>query len=159
VFDTALDAVADVVAGHSDVVRITARAPCRARGQPASRHRHFSPTRLPGPYAAAPTWIEQSVDCVVGRGAARSGPPELGAAEDRVSGKRCSRRHPKQEWSLISSVISGPRCISTAPSCSNISSRERAEMKTFSASSGCCPVAAYTDPYMDLKAAGPQERP
>jgi putative tricarboxylic transport membrane protein len=82
VFDTALDAVADVVAGHADVGAITAASAVpeledgRLRAIAIS-----SPARLPGPYAAAPTWIEQTVDCVVGSWRGASGPPHLGAAE------------------------------------------------------------------------------
>jgi putative tricarboxylic transport membrane protein len=82
VFDTALDAVADVVGGHSDVGAITAAS--AVPELEAKRLRAIaisSPTRLPGPYAAAPTWIEQGVDCVVGSWRGASGPPELGAAE------------------------------------------------------------------------------
>jgi putative tricarboxylic transport membrane protein len=82
VFDTALDAVADVVAGHSDVGAITAAS--AVPELEASRLRAIaisSPTRLPGPYASAPTWIEQSIDCVVGSWRGASGPPELGGAE------------------------------------------------------------------------------
>ncbi|MGZ3324937.1 MAG: tripartite tricarboxylate transporter substrate binding protein, partial [Xanthobacteraceae bacterium] len=82
VFDTALDAVADVVAGHADVGAITAAS--AVPELEASRLRAIaisSPARLPGPYAAAPTWIEQTVDCVVGSWRGASGPPHLGAAE------------------------------------------------------------------------------
>jgi putative tricarboxylic transport membrane protein len=122
VFDTALDAVADVVAGHSDVGAITAAS--AVPELEANRLRAIaisSPTRLPGPYEAAPTWIEQSVDCVVGSWRGASGPPNSGPPRSR-SGKPCSRRRPKaRNGGLISSVISGPRCISTGPSCSNIS--------------------------------------
>jgi putative tricarboxylic transport membrane protein len=82
VFDTALDAVADVVAGHSEVGAITAASAVpelednRLRAVAVS-----SPTRLPGPYAPSPTWIEQSIDCVVGSWRGASGPPDLGSAE------------------------------------------------------------------------------
>ncbi|MGZ3348747.1 MAG: tripartite tricarboxylate transporter substrate binding protein [Xanthobacteraceae bacterium] len=82
VFDTALDAVADVVAGHADVGAITAAS--AVPELEASRLRAIaisSPARLPGPYAAAATWIEQTVDCVVGSWRGASGPPHLGAAE------------------------------------------------------------------------------
>jgi putative tricarboxylic transport membrane protein len=85
VFDTALDAVADVVAGHADVGAITA-----ASSVPeieAGRLRTIgisSPSRLPGVYAQAPTWGEQiwgeqSVDCVVGSWRGVSGPAGLDA--------------------------------------------------------------------------------
>ena len=82
VFDTALDAVADVVAGDSDVGAITAAS---AVSELDARHLRAigisSPARLRGPYAGTPTWIEQGVDCVVGSWRGASGPPDLGVAE------------------------------------------------------------------------------
>ena len=78
VFDTALDAVADVVAGHSDVGAITAAS---AVPELEAGRLHAigisAPARLPGPYAAAATWREQGVDCVVGSWRGASGPPGL----------------------------------------------------------------------------------
>jgi putative tricarboxylic transport membrane protein len=82
VFDTALDAVADVVAGNADVGAITAAS--AVPELEAGRLRTIavsSPARLPGPYAGAPTWSEQSVDCVVGSWRGASGPPGLGPAQ------------------------------------------------------------------------------
>jgi putative tricarboxylic transport membrane protein len=82
VFDTALDAVADVVAGHADIGAITAASAVDELD--ARRLRAIgvsSPARLAGPYAGVPTWIEQGVDCVVGSWRGASGPPGLGAAE------------------------------------------------------------------------------
>jgi putative tricarboxylic transport membrane protein len=83
VFDTALDAVADVVAGHADVGAVTAASPVPeiAAGQLRSIG-ISSPGRLPGVYAQAPTWGEQvwggrAVDCVVGSWRGVSGPPGL----------------------------------------------------------------------------------
>jgi putative tricarboxylic transport membrane protein len=83
VFDTALDAVADVVAGHADVGAITAASPVPEIA--AGRLRCIgisSPARLPGIYAEAPTWGEQvwggrPVDCVVGSWRGVSGPAGL----------------------------------------------------------------------------------
>jgi putative tricarboxylic transport membrane protein len=78
VFDTALDAVADVVTGHADVGAITAASPVPEIE--AGRLRTIgisSPERLSGPYAIAPTWIEQGVDCLVGSWRGLSGPPGL----------------------------------------------------------------------------------
>ena len=82
VFDSALDAVADVVTGHSDVGAITAAsAVSELDGGRLRAIGISSPARLRGPYAGTPTWIEQGVDCVVGSWRGASGPPELGAAE------------------------------------------------------------------------------
>ena len=82
VFDTALDAVADVVAGHADVGAVTAAS--AVPELEAGRVRAIgisAPARLPGSYAAAPTWQEQGVDCVVGSWRGASGPPGLAAAQ------------------------------------------------------------------------------
>jgi putative tricarboxylic transport membrane protein len=83
VFDTALDAVADVVAGHADVGAVTAASAvpeiAAARLRPVGIS---SAARLPDVYAQAPTWGEQvwgdqSVDCVVGSWRGVSGPAGL----------------------------------------------------------------------------------
>jgi len=82
VFDTALDAVADVAAGHADVGAITAASavPELAAGKLRTIG-ISSPARLPRPYAAAPTWVEQGVDCVIGSWRGASGPPGLHGAQ------------------------------------------------------------------------------
>jgi putative tricarboxylic transport membrane protein len=82
VFDTALDAVADVVAGHAGVGAITAASavPELEAGE-LRAVAVSSPARLPGPYAAAPTWSEQGIDCVVASWRGASGPPALGRAQ------------------------------------------------------------------------------
>ena len=80
VFDTALDAVADVVAGHADVGAITAASSVPEIA--AGRLRTVaisSPARLPGVYADAPTWTEHGVDCVIGSWRGLSGPAGLTA--------------------------------------------------------------------------------
>ena len=82
VFDTALDAVADVVAGHADVGAITAASavPELDAGRLCAIG-ISAPARLPGPYATAPTWAEEGVDCVIGSWRGASGPPDLGPAQ------------------------------------------------------------------------------
>jgi putative tricarboxylic transport membrane protein len=79
VFDTALDAVADVVTGNADVGAITAASPVPEIA--AGRLRTIgisSPARLAGVYADAPTWTEQGVDCVIGSWRGVSGPAGIG---------------------------------------------------------------------------------
>lgn len=67
VFDSALDAVADVVAGTADVCAVTAASAVRELAAGTMRALAVSaPQRLAGLYAPTPTWIEQSVDCVIG---------------------------------------------------------------------------------------------
>jgi putative tricarboxylic transport membrane protein len=99
VFDTALDAVADVVAGNADVGAITA-----ASSVPeieAGRLRTIgisSPERLPGCYASAPTWAEQGVDCVVGSWRGVSGPPGMSAEQVAYWASVLRRATQTAEW-------------------------------------------------------------
>jgi putative tricarboxylic transport membrane protein len=82
VFDTALDAVADVIAGHAEVGAITAAS--AVPELEAGKLRTIgvsSPARLRGPYAPAPTWLEQGVDCVIGSWRGASGAPGLDGAQ------------------------------------------------------------------------------
>jgi putative tricarboxylic transport membrane protein len=82
VFDTALDAVADVVAGKAQIGAITAASavPELDAGR-LSAIAVSSPTRLPGALRGAPTWSEQGVDCMVGSWRGASGPPGLDGAQ------------------------------------------------------------------------------
>lgn len=67
VFDSALDAVADVVAGKSELGAVTAASTAQALGSGQVRILAISaPARLTGAFSAVPTWSEQSVDCIVG---------------------------------------------------------------------------------------------
>jgi putative tricarboxylic transport membrane protein len=78
VFDTALDAVADVAAGHADVGAITAASPVPELA--AGRLRAIgisSKVRVGGLYANTPTWVEQGVDCVIGSWRGVSGAPGI----------------------------------------------------------------------------------
>jgi putative tricarboxylic transport membrane protein len=82
VFDTALDAVADVVDGNADVGAVTAASALKELEAGRVRLVAVSaPTRLPAPFAATPTWKEQSVDCVVGAWRGVTGPSGLDAAQ------------------------------------------------------------------------------
>lgn len=67
VFDSALDAVADVVAGNADVAAVTAASVVQALDAGRMRALAVSaPERLAGVFAAVPTWRELGVPCVVG---------------------------------------------------------------------------------------------
>ena len=74
-FDTALDAVADVVVGKADVCAVTAASVIEELD--AGRIRLLgisSPKRLLGPFASTPTWKEQAADCIVGAWRGVTGP-------------------------------------------------------------------------------------
>jgi putative tricarboxylic transport membrane protein len=89
VFDSALDAVADVVAGNAEICAVTAASAGKELTAGTMRALAVSASRrLAGLYAETPTWVEQSVDCVVGawRGAsgARGITPDQIAFWDRT---------------------------------------------------------------------------
>ena len=84
VFDTALDAVADVVAGRADVAAVTA-ASVLAELQ-AGRVRLIgisAPARLTGLFADTPVWNEQGADCIVGAWRGVTGPAGMTSAQVR----------------------------------------------------------------------------
>lgn len=67
VFDSALNAVADVVAGGADVCAVTAASVLAELEAGRVRLMGVSaPERLSGAFADTPTWKEQSVDCAIG---------------------------------------------------------------------------------------------
>jgi putative tricarboxylic transport membrane protein len=82
VFDTALDAVADVVKGEADVCAVTA-ASVLAELQ-AGRLRVIglsAPERLSGPFSDVPTWRACGADCVVGAWRGVTGPAGMTPAQ------------------------------------------------------------------------------
>ncbi len=82
VFDTALDAVADVIAGTADVCVVTAASVLAALKNRQLRVIGMTaPERLAGAFADAPTWKEQGVNCVIGAWRGATGPARLGAPE------------------------------------------------------------------------------
>jgi putative tricarboxylic transport membrane protein len=82
VFDSALDAVADVIAGNADIGAITAASAVpeldagRLRALAVS-----SPQRLAAPYAQTPTWIEQGIACDIGAWRGVSGAQGIAPAQ------------------------------------------------------------------------------
>ncbi len=67
VFDSALHAAADVMAGRAEVAAITAVSAAKELAAGSLRALAVSaPQRLPGLYAQTPTWSEQGVGCVIG---------------------------------------------------------------------------------------------
>jgi putative tricarboxylic transport membrane protein len=84
VFDTALDAVADVIASGANIAAVTA-ASVLAELQ-AGRVRLIgisAPERLTGLFADTPIWNEQGVDCVVGAWRGVTGPAGITPAQVR----------------------------------------------------------------------------
>jgi putative tricarboxylic transport membrane protein len=82
VFDTALDAVADVVVGQSDVCAVTAASVIAELNAGRVRVLAISaPARLSGAFAQTPTWREQSADCVIGAWRGVTGPSGITPAQ------------------------------------------------------------------------------
>jgi putative tricarboxylic transport membrane protein len=82
VFDTALDAVADVIACHADLCAVTAASVLAELNAGRVRLLAISaPARLPDPLAATPVWNEQSADCVIGAWRGVTGPAGLTPAQ------------------------------------------------------------------------------
>jgi len=80
VFDTALDAVADVIAGTADLCAVTAASVLAELKNGRLRVIGMTaPERLAGAFADAPTWKEQGADCVIGAWRGATGPAGLGA--------------------------------------------------------------------------------
>ena len=131
VFDTALDAVADVVAGNADVGAITA-----ASSVPeieAGRLRTIgisSPARLPGCYAAAPTWKEQGVDCVIGSWRGVSGPPGMGADQVAYWASVLRRATQTAEWKTDLARMFWTEMYLDGPALTEHLRRERGEMRS-----------------------------
>ena len=82
VFDSALDAVADVLAGNADVCAVTAASAAKELDAGTMRALAVSsPNRLDGLYAQAPTWKELGVDCVIGAWRGATGARGLAAEQ------------------------------------------------------------------------------
>lgn len=84
VFDTALDAVADVVDGNADVCAVTVASVISELEAGNLRMLAISsPQRLSGLFADAPTWAELGIDCNVGAWRGVTGP--AGMTNDQVA--------------------------------------------------------------------------
>ena len=82
VFDSALDAVADVLAGKAEVCAVTAASAAKELHAGTMRALAVSsPSRLDGLYAQAPTWKELGADCVIGAWRGVTGARALGAEQ------------------------------------------------------------------------------
>ena len=137
VFDSALDAVADLVAGNADICAVTAASAVKEITAGTMRALAVSaPQRLTGLYAQTPTWLEQSVDCVIGAWRGVSGARGLTPAQ--IAFWKRSWREPsglKRGWPSWPGST-GPRCIVDGASLRQHLKRERAEMEVSAQASG-----------------------
>jgi putative tricarboxylic transport membrane protein len=99
VFDSALDAVADALAGNADVAAITAASVAKELEAGTMRALAVSaPERLTGLFAQTPTWREQSVDCVIGSWRGVTGARGITAAQIAFWEKLLTAVTATDEW-------------------------------------------------------------
>ena len=101
-FDSARHAVADVMAGGTDIGAISAASAVPELTAGTLRPLAVSATeRLSGLYAQAPTWIEQGVDCTIGAWRGINGARDLSGAKilfwDEVLTAATASSHWQQE--------------------------------------------------------------
>ncbi|HEY7741982.1 MAG TPA: tripartite tricarboxylate transporter substrate-binding protein [Burkholderiales bacterium] len=129
VFDSALDAVADVIAGNADVCAVTAASAVKELTVGAMRALAVSaPRRLGGLYAQTPTWRALSVDCVVGAWRGVSGARAITPAQIRFWEEALSAAVAAQEWNAaLEAHYWTPMHVAGAPLRQQLA-RERVEM-------------------------------
>ena len=99
VFDSALDAVADVVSGKSELAAITAASTLTALAAGQVRILAVSaPQRLAGLLASASTWSEHGVGCIVGAWRGIAGASGIGASHIEFWARTLHAASATQSW-------------------------------------------------------------
>jgi len=130
VFDTALDAVADVVAGNADVGAVTAASVVGELNAGKLRLLAISaPARLAAPFAATPTWIEQSVDCVIGAWRGVTGPAGIGPDQIAFWERLLADVTRHDKWKQALAAYCWSEMFLTGPALHQHLARERTEMR------------------------------
>jgi len=129
VFDSALDAVGDAATGNADVAAVTAASAVKELAAGTMRAIAVSsPQRLDGLYARAPTWREQSVDCVIGAWRGVSGARGLAPEHVEFWEKTLLAATSTEDWKAdLAHHYWSPRYSDGAP-LRHFLQRERAEM-------------------------------
>jgi len=130
VFDSALDAVADVIAGNADVCAVTAASAVKEITAGTMRALAVSaPQRLAGLYAQTPTWLEQPVDCVIGAWRGVSGASGLTTAQVAYWESKLAAAVGTEAWmSELGRLYWTPMYLDGAPLRRHLE-RERGEME------------------------------
>jgi putative tricarboxylic transport membrane protein len=131
VFDSALDAVTDALAGNADIAAVTAASAAKELQDGAMRALAVSaPQRLGGPYAAAPTWREQAVDCVIGSWRGVTGARGISAEQILFWEKLLAAATATDEWKTDLARHYWTAMLLTGGTLWDHLERERAEMQT-----------------------------
>ncbi len=128
VFDTALDAVADVVAGKSEVCAVTAASVLAELKAGNVRVLGISsPQRLSGVFADTPTWQEQGADCVIGAWRGATGPAGLTPAQIAFWQGALKQAVAQPLWQAELERLSWSPFYQDGPALTSYLARERAE--------------------------------
>ena len=141
VFDSALDAIADAVAGKSGIAAVTAASAVKELGEGRLRALAVSaPVRLSGPYAQTPTWAELSVDCNVGAWRGVTGARGLTVEQVEFWDTILSVATASEEWNAELARNYWTGMVFTGARLRGFLRRERAEMADLLAGLGLLPV-------------------
>jgi putative tricarboxylic transport membrane protein len=128
VFDTALDAVADVVDGKADVCAVTAASVlAELKNGRLGVIGITAPERLAGAFSDAPTWKEQGADCVIGAWRGATAPAGLGAPEIAFWQHLLKGAVAQPCWAEDLARLSWSPMFQTGPALKAYLERERAE--------------------------------
>jgi putative tricarboxylic transport membrane protein len=128
VFDTALDAVADVIAGTADVCAVTAASVLAELASGRMRVVGVSaPERLAGTFAQTPTWREQGADCVIGAWRGVTGATGLSDAQVRFWAGLLEAAAAQPVWQAELARLSWSPMLKTGAALGAYLAAERAE--------------------------------
>jgi len=131
VFDTALDAVADMIAGRSDVCAVTAASVIAELNAGRLRVLAISaPARLGAPFADVPTWTEQGAGCVIGAWRGVSGPAGLTSTQVKFWQAVVTAAAAQPCWQEDLKRLSWSPMVQTGSALRSYLDRERAEFVT-----------------------------
>jgi putative tricarboxylic transport membrane protein len=131
VFDTALDAVADVIAGGADIAAVTAASVMAELRAGRVRLIGISaPERLTGLFADTPVWNEQGVDCIVGAWRGVTGPAGITSAQVGFWDGALRAAVMQPSWRQELSRLSWSAMYRDGPALQSYLAAERAEFVT-----------------------------
>ena len=137
VFDSALDAVADVLAGNADVAAVTAASAARELEAGTLRALAVSaPQRLDGCYAQTPTWRELGAPCTLGAWRGVHGARGLSAAHIAYWEQALTRATHAAPWSAELARHYWTPLLVTADALRAHLAQEQAEMRDMLAALG-----------------------
>jgi putative tricarboxylic transport membrane protein len=129
VFDSALDAVADIVSGKSELAAVTIASTAEALAAGHVRILAVSaPERLTGVYAGVPTWSECAVDCIVGAWRGIAGAAGIGKSHVAYWESVLKSAVATQEWNDALARNAWTACYAEGEPLLRLLEEERKEM-------------------------------